>query len=251
MMKKSICLKILSLSLVILMGAAMTAQAQTSLTEVRTTTNAMEQMDGASTGPSPQVINRVQNDLNQPGNTQAPPQAATGAETAPAAPPAPAVPVQPVGQTPDSMPENVEVDSATGEEEGQPFSLTAATQFANQGMAALRGQNFNQAVEAYRQAKDNDPKYEKFYDVVVQLRDRVNAGELAQVRNEKVQLNNVDLTWGQFLGWQGGQFQQIDRFGYSPGLGPMGPMGPMGGPQQGRGGQMSPEMMMQQNPGMF
>ncbi len=185
--------------------------------------NMANTLDSASTGPSAgSVLNRVRTDLNAPAPGQsAPSGGAVGAGQT-------AVEVPDPGVSAVATP--VFVQSGT-DEEGIPFALNTATQFANQGMAALRAQRFNEAVEAYRQAKESDPRYEGFYNKVVELRDAVNSGGLQDKRNEKVTAKS-DVTWRQFLGWDRGQ-GQLMGYGYAPGLGPegypmMGPMGPDG-----------------------
>lgn len=182
----------------------------------------MDTLSGSSTGPSAGVLNRVRQDLNAPAPGQSAP---SGGQTGAG---------QPALEAPDAgasaVATPVFVQSGT-EEEGIPFSLNTATQFANQGMAALRAQRFNEAVEAYRQAKESDPRYEGFYTKVVELRDAVNSGGLQDKRNEKVTARS-DVTWRQFLGWDRGLGQMMG-YGYAPGLEPggypmMGPMGPEG-----------------------
>jgi hypothetical protein len=193
--------------------------------------NMANTLDSASTGPSAgSVLNRVRTDLNAPAPGQPAPsgEAAGTGQTSVEVPDSGVSAVAPPGF----------VQSGT-DEEGIPFALNTATQFANQGMAALRAQRFNEAVEAYRQAKESDPRYEGFYNKVVELRDAVNAGGIQEKRNEKVTAKS-DVTWRQFLGWDRGQ-GQLMGYGFAPGLGgegypmmgpdgmyPMGPVGPAG-----------------------
>ena len=108
-------------------------------------------------------------------------------------------------------------------------------------MVHLRALQFNEAVEAYRQAKEADERYTAFYDKAVALRDEVNKGNLEEMKGKKVK-EDLELTWGQFLNWERAPARVPGGMGpgmMGPGMmGPMGPgmMGPMGPGGMGPGG---------------
>lgn len=222
--------------LTLVMAGVQPGNSQT-LGEMDAVMQGMDTLQQGPVGPSPGVINRVQGQLSgQPG------------APAPAPQPQPAVPMmapapQAAGEVFDGTPDTVLRPPETQPgEEGTPFSMSAASQFANQGMMNLRAMRFNEAAEAYRQAKEADSRYEDFFNKVVSLRDAVNAGKLNEVRKEKVK-PGFDLTWGQFLGWER---QPATGMPYGPGFG-YGMQGAYPGMYPGAAGPYGPGMM---EPGM-
>jgi len=184
----------------------------------------MDTLNSTSTGPPGSVVGRVRERV----------------EGAPAPSPVPAVaPAAPAPSGPGGEPASGEAAAAppppASDEDGTPFSYVGGAQFANQGMIHLRSLRFNEAVDAYRQAKDTDPRYKDMFENVTKLRDSVNAGKMDEIKKEKVKAG-FDLTWEQFLGWER-QSPQALGYTYAPGLGPLPGMqgGGKGGPMIGAG----------------
>ncbi len=215
--------------------------AQTGMAELQTTMGMMETLDEASTGPPASTVGRVAGQLGgQPGAVAGQVAPTPG----PAASAAPAVPAD--GSPGDAASDELKPPEVKEGDEGTPFTFTSAAKFANRGMSHLRALQFNEAVEAYRQAKEIDERYADFYDKAVQLRDEVNKGNLEEMKTKKVK-DDLELTWGQFLGWERQParvpgYMPGGMMGGYPGMGPMGPgaMGPMG---PGAMGPMGPGAM--------
>jgi hypothetical protein len=112
------------------------------------------------------------------------------------------------GQTPTGEAPAVAGAAESGTAEKNGFKLTNASQLANDGITHLRNMRFNEAVAAYRQAKQADPRYEEFFAKAKYLRKMFNQGNLDTVKFERVR-EGQELTWGQLLDW--------DRVGTSHG----------------------------------
>lgn len=126
-------------------------------------------------------------------------------------------------------------------DEGTPFNLNEATRFANEGMVRLRQMDFTGAQDAYREAKNINSQYEQFFQKIKEIAEAINEGDLTieELRNQEVS-EEIELTWGQFLGWDKGVIPS--RAGMMPGMMP----GMMGGPGMMPGMMGGPGMM----PGM-
>jgi len=180
-------------AVMLLLAAGVPGWSQTGIAELQTTMGMMETLDEASTGPPASTVGRVGAQLGQPGAAPTPAGAA-----APAAAPGAAAPE---GAPDEAASDAIKPPETREGDEGTPFSFDAAAKHANRGMAHLRALQFNEAVEAYRQAKEADERYTAFYNKAVELRDEVNKGNLEEVKKKKVK-DDLELTWGQFLDWE-------------------------------------------------
>jgi len=87
-------------------------------------------------------------------------------------------------------------------EEGTPFNPSlASAQLANEGIVYLRNRRFEEAKQAFAQAKEKDARYANFHDKVIALCKAAAEGKLDEAQHEKVR-PDIDLTWAQFLDWQ-------------------------------------------------
>jgi hypothetical protein len=166
---------------------------QTSLGEVNATLRMQDELNSVGGGPSMGGVSRP---APPPGPGSAPgpsvsrspaPESSGGPISAPAAPPAPAV----------GGPKRVVKAPENG------FVPTFAAQQANIGFEYMHDMRFDEAIEAYRRAMENDDRYQGAYQGMLQAVNQIKQFGTDTVGQIVLTEQPVKVTLAEYFGWGG------------------------------------------------